>query len=535
MKTQYLIVLLALFFCLDGFAQKWALPSSKWRYIRYDMYGGRDSITWSVEKDTVVQGTNCKKISSPLNVIYSYLSGDTVYIMRPIVLGTSPSNFFLPYYFLGAHQGDHIVMYNIDDGCSPEPDDVVDSIQTLYMGGDTFNAFWLSRNGYSTGYRYIDRIGGYSNSLSYPDNYIYPHYNCFDEVNYSFCNYGDSTIPGFWLFPYDNCANIMNPPSVNIYPWDTSTCGGLVILRAVTNMPGGTFHWWPVSSTDSFIIVSPDSTQRYSVSYTLHGITDSTPAVIHGYTRPFANAGADRSFCVFGNELDTLGGSPSASGGSGYYHYHWQVSNAAATFLSNSSLSNPLMTAHSFGTFDFFLTVTDSLSMCKVSDTISILVKPQPILAVTSSSNMVCPGQSDTLIASAQPPGGLYSWISNLDTSRILIIRDSGQTIMVQYDLNGCVSSSSIAIATDTSCLTEIMSIGQSQYFNVFPNPSQGPLKISTSAKILNVDIIDILGQKMPCIKTANGIDISAFPNGVYWLEIMAEQLGTVWKKIAKN
>lgn len=538
MKQKLFIILFSVIFFSQGYAQKWALPSSKWKYIVYGMYGGRDSITWAVEKDTLVQGTNCKKITSssaPTDVIYSYLSGDTVYIMRPFVFGLSPSNFFLPYYFFGAHAGDHIVMYNIDDGCGAEPDDVVDSVQTIYMGGDTFNAFWLSRNGYTTGYRYIERIGGYSNSFSYPDNYIYPHYNCFDEVNYRLCNYGDSTIAGFWLFPSDNCSNIMNPPSVFIFPWDTSICSGQVVLRAVTNMPGGTFNWWPVSGTDSFIIVSPDSTQMYHVSYTLHGITDSNVAIVHAYTTPEADAGADRSYCVNGNAIDTLGGSPSASGGSGYYHYHWQVLNASATSLSNYFSSNPLMTAHNFGTFDFYLTVTDSLSSCKVSDTISIVVKPQPNIFLAASSSTICITQNDTITASAQPNGGIYHWNSYPDTSQVLIIKDSARTIIVQYDLNGCFSSATIEIAPDTICLTGSVDIIREGYFSIFPNPSSGLLVIHTSSGFYSPSITDILGKKMPCSQTPDGIDISEYANGIYWLELKTEYGETVKKKIIKN
>jgi len=96
------------------------------------------------------------------------------------------------------------------------------------------------------------------------------------------------------------------------------------------------------------------------------------------------------------------------------------------------------------------------------------------------------------------------------------------------------------------NCMTEIvettiqiLSITETEIskISVYPNPTTGILKIeSRELKIEDVVIYDVFGkiQKMENWKTANTIDISHLPEGVYFLKICTEK-GEVMKKVLKE
>ncbi len=70
------------------------------------------------------------------------------------------------------------------------------------------------------------------------------------------------------------------------------------------------------------------------------------------FAQLIANAGANKNICP--NRTQTLGGSPSASGGVQPYSYSWQPS----SFLNSTTVSNPVATNIS-GSIEYTLTVTD--------------------------------------------------------------------------------------------------------------------------------------------------------------------------------
>ncbi len=80
-----------------------------------------------------------------------------------------------------------------------------------------------------------------------------------------------------------------------------------------------------------------------------------------------ADAGNDTIFCATNKEESTIGGNPTAKGGTPPYHYTWeskvQIANItiyASTFLNNTSIANPTF-KESYDTLRFFLEVKDSI------------------------------------------------------------------------------------------------------------------------------------------------------------------------------
>ncbi len=74
------------------------------------------------------------------------------------------------------------------------------------------------------------------------------------------------------------------------------------------------------------------------------------------YDNPTADAGTDRTICE--GDMTTLGGSPSASGGSGNFTYLWMPSFG----LNDATIANPI--ANPTTTRTYTLNVTDVNSGC---------------------------------------------------------------------------------------------------------------------------------------------------------------------------
>jgi len=67
----------------------------------------------------------------------------------------------------------------------------------------------------------------------------------------------------------------------------------------------------------------------------------------------------------------------------------------------------------------------------------------------------------------------------------------------------------------------------------LYPNPTSGMLNISTSSTIRNVRIYSSNGNKLSEVD-ANGIDLTSFPSGIYFIEILGENEKVI-RKIIKE
>lgn len=123
------------------------------------------------------------------------------------------------------------------------------------------------------------------------------------------------------------------------------------------------------------------------------------------------------------------------------------------------------------------------------------------------------------------PEGDSYMWISGEDTldiaSRTIIPNESGNYKVVVFQ-NGCSSVSNIATVA-------ILSVGdQAGGIAFWPNPSDGVVKVDSRAvqdlRIVIHDIqgIKLLDEKFRSIDRLNEIDLSAFPDGMYFITVFS-------------
>jgi hypothetical protein len=126
--------------------------------------------------------------------------------------------------------------------------------------------------------------------------------------------------------------------------------------------------------------VSPASTTAYTVTVT-DGVTlcaNSGSGTVTVNPAPAADAGSAQTVCAGASGV-TIGGSPTASGGTGPYSYSW----TPATGLSDAAAANP--TAEVGSTTTYTVTVTD-YNGCTANATVTLTFPPLPnIESITMS------------------------------------------------------------------------------------------------------------------------------------------------------
>lgn len=203
---RFILPLFILFFVSTS-AQQWLEPSASWTYQLSNTIGGGFVSTF-IEKDSLINGQLCQKIAfrtaipntfpSLPNNYFTYQSndsifilsdntfsliirrnmniGDTLFLKRPSV-DTAICQATSLYY---RYRLDSIALY-------PKSDAPLNAY--YFSRADTFKQ-WSAHNIY-----FVEKIG--FNCLPYPFTPV-----CvFDGDHFDLCNYGDSTISGFWMNP----------------------------------------------------------------------------------------------------------------------------------------------------------------------------------------------------------------------------------------------------------------------------------------------------------------------------------------------
>ena len=104
---------------------------------------------------------------------------------------------------------------------------------------------------------------------------------------------------------------------------------------------------------------------------------------------------------------------------------------------------------------------------------------------------------------------------------------------LVKTDTNGCVipgCNLNDVIDTSNSGIEEYENVPSENDFTVYPNPTNGMLKIITQNISTDFIITDVLGKTLKTGNTKDEIDVSDFVNGLYFISINQK-----WKKFLKE
>lgn len=308
------------------------------------------------------------------------------------------------------------------------------------------------------------------------------------------------------------CITVNPPPSVSVSS-ATICAGQSATLTSVVNPVGGSYNWTPGGFTTSSIVVSPASTQAYNLTYTdpngctgtasgtvfvntSPAITVNSPTICAGQTTTLtANGvpgGGTYLWSPSGNTSNTEVVSPSST--TTYTVQYTTGSGCSGTAVA-TVVVNPIPTVNvdnptacpsttavinstvSPGGGTYFwspggqttpsIVVTPtapttytllytSPAGCTNSAVSNVNVSPTPTVSVNNAT--ICSGQSATLSAIVNPPGGTYSWTpGGFTTSSIVVSPGATQVYNLEYT-NGCSTITSATVYVNPSPIVSVNS-----------------------------------------------------------------------------
>jgi len=201
---------------------------------------------------------------------------------------------------------------------------------------------------------------------------------------------------------------------------------------------------------------SSDDVHTYETNptVTVESICEGVPLVVE--------AGSNKTTCV--GQGVTIGGSPTASGGSGSYSYTW----APSTYLNNVSVANPTCTPTSPTPATITYTVSVNDGSTTSNDVVTVTVNPLPSVTLSPLSN-VCLSTPSFALTGGSPSGGNYSGTgvsgntfypatAGIGTHTITYTYSNGtcsnsasQTITVNGGVSGTISGGNSPICYNTN------------------------------------------------------------------------------------
>ena len=204
--------------------------------------------------------------------------------------------------------------------------------------------------------------------------------------------------------------------------------------------------------------------------------------------------------------------------------YTWSL---PAGWSGSSNTNSILATPGSSGVF----TVAAG-NACGASpqQTLSVTVNSLPIVTASTSSTLLCEGESATLTAS----GAANYTFSPGGAATIIIVSPNITTTytITGTDTNGCKNTASITQSVDacTSIKNEELKV-KNLGLTIFPNPSKGIINVDLGFNT-EIVIVNALGQVVYSSKFVSGthqINLESLANGVYIVEIKnAKNLKTI-------
>ena len=251
-------------------------------------------------------------------------------------------------------------------------------------------------------------------------------------------------------------------PTANAGSTQTICDGKNAVLGGSPTANGGTspynYAWSGGAASTSNPSVSPSITTVFNLTVTdFFGCSASASATVNVNSTPTANAGPDKSMPVCTTIGISIGGSPTALGGTAPYGYVWSPS----TGLSSTGASNPLVlgitTAQTYN-----LTVTDA-NGCSSTDQVIVNVTPNSLNSNISASGAVewCAGSGESVTLTDNVSGGTtpytYSWsgtnISPTNAASTLSNPNTAATYnysVVATDSFGCTIQSSTSVKVNS-------------------------------------------------------------------------------------
>jgi gliding motility-associated-like protein len=227
-------------------------------------------------------------------------------------------------------------------------------------------------------------------------------------------------------------VTVVNVPTLTANASPASICPGASSTMSVTG--ASSYTWMPGLLTGSSVLVSPLSTTVYSIT----GANSSGCSSIRTLTltvNPVPSVSVspiNSTICAGSNILLT---------GSGASVYSW----------TPGSLVSPTISANPTVTTTYTVTGANAFG-CLGQATAIVSVQPLPVVSITPSATLICPGGSATLTASG---GNFYSWNTGSTNTTIIV----SPSVTTNYSVLGFVNACSSTVAVVTVSLNSAPSL----------------------------------------------------------------------------
>lgn len=287
-------------------------------------------------------------------------------------------------------------------------------------------------------------------------------------------------------------------PSLSVSITGTNAlCSGNAIALTAN---GASTYTWNTGATSNSISVSPSANTTYSVfGNGGAGCTGTSNIVITVYALPVLS--------LTPLTPTVCSGQPVGLNVSGASNYLWSTGGTGASI-------NPTPTVNT----TYSVTGT-STAGCSSNASVAIAVNALPSLSVTSTSNLLCVGQSATLSSLG---ANTYTWSTSINGSSISVSPIVNTTYTVTgTDANGCQNNTTFTQFVTTCTGINNLAAASTVNFMVYPNPNKGDftIELPQSAQIIIYNLLAevIAEQKMEAGKHL--IYLSNKATGVYFVK----------------
>ncbi|WP_343635138.1 PKD domain-containing protein [Fluviicola sp.] len=272
-----------------------------------------------------------------------------------------------------------------------------------------------------------------------------------------------------------------------------------------------------VSTTTGEIDVTTSTAGTYTVTYNVGGICPSMSQtnVTLTLTPDAAFSYSQAAYCTNATDPSPVFGT-GANGG---------VFSSTTGLVINSNSGIVDLSASTAGTYTVTNTIAAVGSCPSDVETATIIVNAAPNVTLANFSD-VCVYNPAFALTGGAPAGGNYSGTGvsggNFNPATAGI---GTETITYSFtDANGCSNT-----ATNTIMVDECLGLNETELeaITVYPNPTEGKLILSNITGNTTYTVVSVSGQVVSngvVSSAANSIDISAFENGVYVLQLSQEQ-----------
>jgi len=196
---------------------------------------------------------------------------------------------------------------------------------------------------------------------------------------------------------------------------------------------------------------------------------------------------------------------------------NWQMTGPSGM---NATGSNVTFTFNTPGNYTASLQSSNNGGSSTAST--SIVVYAKPVVTASAIQTIICKGSVTMLFASG---AASYVWNTS-QMGHTVIVSPTANTNYTVYgtDSNGCMGTGTLQVKV-SACTSLPQNNSEELSISVYPNPTTGKITLDIfKGEDREYEIYDLLGSLKLKGKTdlpyKNTIDMSSFPNGIYFLKI---------------